>query len=84
VDVPNRHPQIHYLVVNHSSSPVGDVTATVILRAENGSTPLSQFSFRVPRLDAYESKELVSAIDQLNPATLPDWRQTHTEVSLGQ
>lgn len=81
-NIPGRRPEIHYLVVNHSGSPVPETTVTVMLSSEEDGSPLSQFAFRTPRLDAYESKEMVNSIDPLKQAAPKDWRHTRVDISL--
>lgn len=82
-DSPSRHPQVHYLVVNHSNEPIVGLTVSVNLQSRDGHAPVSHFSFRVPRLEAYESREMINAVDHLNPpAASSDWRQLRAELSL--
>ena len=84
-DVPDRQPQIHYIVVNHTNEALSGLVVTVTLRASTDQAPLSQFSFRAPRLGPYESKEMISTIERLNrPVDLPDWRDVQTEVQLSR
>ena len=82
----NRKPQIHYLVVNHSSSPLNSVTVFVTLRATQakpGQPPLSRFSFRSPILAAFEAKEMASPIERvIGPLDLPDWQDLHADVEV--
>jgi hypothetical protein len=82
-DVPDQRPQIHYLVVNHTNTVLNGTLVNVTLRASGSDTPLSQFSFRTPRLGPYEYKEMVSTIERLNrPLELPDWRDVLAETEL--
>jgi hypothetical protein len=86
-DLPDRPPQIHYLVVNHSNVPLIGVTVNVTLRTTGGETqsPLSQFAFRAPRLGPYESKEMVSSIERFNrQVSLPDWQELRAEIQIAQ
>jgi hypothetical protein len=82
----NRKPQIHYLVVNHSSAPLSSVMVYVTLRALNakpGQAPLARLAFRAPDLAAYEAKEMFSAIERVSsPLDLPDWRDLHADVEV--
>ena len=82
----NKKPQIHYLVVNHSSAPLASVTVYVTLRASHlkpGEPPLSRFSFRSPALAAYEAKEMASPIERVvGPLKLPDWQDLHADVDV--
>jgi hypothetical protein len=82
----NRKPQIHYLVVNHSSAPLRSVMVYVTLRSSNakpGQAPLARLAFRAPDLAAYEAKEMFSAIERVSsPLDLPDWRDLHADVEV--
>jgi hypothetical protein len=82
----NKKPQIHYLVVNHSSAPLSGVTVYVTLRATSskpGQPPLSRFSFRSPDLMAFEAKEMASPIERVvGPLDLPDWQDLHADVEV--
>jgi hypothetical protein len=81
-----RNPEIHYLVVNHSSALLNGVTVFVTLRsraAQPNQPPLSQFSFRMPNLGPYESREMTSAIEKVTrPGPLPDWRDLIVQVDV--
>lgn len=84
-DIPNRPPQIHYLVVNHSNLPLQGVTVNVTLRSTSSEAPLSQFAFRAPRLGPYESKEMISSIERMSHAvTLPAWQELRTEIQISR
>jgi hypothetical protein len=82
----NRKPQIRYLVVNHSSSPLNSVMVYVTLRTANakpGQAPLARLSFRAPDLAAFEAKEMFSSIERIsNPLDLPDWRDLRADVEV--
>ena len=82
----NKKPQIHYLVVNHSSAPLGSVTVYVTLRASRpkpGQPPLSRFTFRSPSLAAFEAKEMASPIERvIGPLDLPDWQDLRADVQV--
>lgn len=84
-DIPNRPPQIHYLVVNHSNLPLQGVTVNVTLRSTASEAPLSQFAFRAPRLGPYESKEMISTIERMDRAiSLPPWQDLRTEIQVSR
>jgi len=84
----NKKSEIHYLVVNHSSADLSDMTIFVTLRTANskpGQPPLSRFSFRAPSLAPFESKEMVSPIEKVSRAmSLPEWQDLRAEVQIGQ
>jgi hypothetical protein len=71
--------------VNHTNGSLSGVVVNVTLRAAGNQPPLSQFSFRSPRLAPYESKEMVSSIERLNrPLETPDWRDVQAEIEYQQ
>ena len=82
----NKKPQIHYLVVNHSSAPLSSVTVYVTLRAADatpGQPPIARLNFRSPALAAFEAKEMFSSIEQASaPLDLPDWQDLHADVEV--
>jgi hypothetical protein len=82
----NKKSEIHYLVVNHSSADLSDVTVYVTLRTANpkpGQPPLCRFNFRAPSLGPFESKELTSSIEKLNRSvTLPEWQDLRSDVQI--
>ena len=84
----NKKSEIHYLVVNHSSAGLADMTVYVTLRtaaAKPGQAPLCRFSFRAPGLAPFESKEMTSPIEKLSRSmVLPDWRDVRADVQVGQ
>lgn len=82
--IPERRPELHYLVVNHSNVALAGVVVSVTLRASTDSSPVAQFSFRTPRMNAFESKEMVSAVEKVNSANLPDWRRVHADIHIVQ
>jgi len=82
----NKKPQIHYLVVNHSSAPLNSVTVFVTLRnmsAKGGQPPLARLTFRSPNLAAFEAKEMASPIERVSgPLDLPDWQDLRADVEV--
>ncbi len=85
---PNKKPEIHYLVVNHSPVVLSDVTVYVTLRmgsAKPGEPPLSRFSFRAPNVPAFESKEMSSTIEKVaRELTFPEWQDVKAEIIVGK
>ncbi len=82
----NKKPQIHYLVVNHSSAPLNSMTVYVTLRASNakpGQAPIAKMTFRSPALAAFEAKEMFNSIEHA-PAQvdLPDWQDLRADVEV--
>ncbi len=82
----NKKPQIRYLVVNHSSAPLGSVMVYVTLRAidaKPGQPPLARLTFRSPDLAAFEAKEMASPIEGVSgPLDLPDWQDLRADVDV--
>jgi hypothetical protein len=82
----NKKPQIHYLVVNHSSAPLASMTVYVTLRATTanpGQAPIARLNFRSPALAAFEAKEMFSSIERaVAPVELPDWQDLHADVEV--
>jgi hypothetical protein len=83
----NKRPQIHYLVVNHSSAPLSSVTVYVTLRATNakpGQAPIARLNFRSPALAAFEAKEMFSSIERATTGSvdLPDWQDLRADVDV--
>jgi len=84
----NKKSEIHYLVVNHSSADLSDMTLYVTLRNANakpGQPPVARFSFRAPGLGPFESKEMSSPIEKLTKSvSLPDWQDLRSEVQIAK
>ncbi|MGH9645406.1 MAG: hypothetical protein ACRD4E_01200, partial [Bryobacteraceae bacterium] len=82
----NKKPQIHYLVVNHSSAPLHSMTVYVTLRATNarsGQPPIAKITFRSPALAGFEAKEMFSSIERATaPVDLPDWQDLRADVDV--
>ncbi|MEO8098321.1 MAG: hypothetical protein ABI811_11520 [Acidobacteriota bacterium] len=82
---PEKSPEIHYLVVNHSGTNVAGLNVSVTLRSGPDQFPLTQFSFRAPNIGPYESREMVSYIKNMNRSVpLPDWQDVHAETQIAQ
>lgn len=82
--IPDRRPELHYLVVNHSNVAISGVVVQVTLRNAADASSVSQFSFRTPRLGAYESREMVSTIERMNAGNVPDWRRVEADLHIVQ
>ena len=82
----NKKPQIHYLVVNHSSAPLNSMTVYVTLRAsaaKPGQAPIAKITFRSPALAAFEAKEMFSSIERSTAQVdLPDWQDLRADVEV--
>jgi hypothetical protein len=78
--------EVQYLVINHSDADISDANVFVTLRsAKPGLAPLCRFSFKVPSLGPFESKEMSSPIGNPTRAvSLPDWQEIRAEVQISQ
>jgi hypothetical protein len=73
------------LVVNHSPASIADLAGTVTLRPRGDRTaaPSGTFSFKVPSLGPYESKEVTAVLDtKLRIYELPDWQNMDAELRI--
>jgi hypothetical protein len=82
----NKKSEVQYLVVNHSDADISDANVFVTLRsAKPGQAPVCRFSFKVPSLGPFESKEMSSPIEKATRAiSLPDWQDLRAEVQISQ
>jgi hypothetical protein len=69
---------VQFVVVNHSSAEIGDLGASVNLKAvtvKGEQEPVGTFSFKIPSLGPDESKDLkVPLTTKLRVYELPDWQ----------
>jgi len=69
---------VQFVVVNHSAAEIGDLAADVNLKgvtARGEQQPVGTFSFKIPLLGPYESKDLKATVDtKLRVYELPDWQ----------
>jgi hypothetical protein len=80
-----RKSEVQYLVVNHSDAQVSGANAFITLRSKPGQAPLCRFSFKVPALGPFESKEMSSPIERTARAvSLPDWQELRAEVQISK
>jgi len=83
-DAPKKS-EVQYLVVNHSDADISDANVFVTLRsAKPGQPPICRFSFKVPSLGPFESKEMSSPIEKSRALSLPDWQDLRAEVQISQ
>ncbi len=82
----NRKSQLQYLVVNHSSTRLSDVTLKIAVRStsdSSGSAPLFTLSVVLPSLGPYQSKEIKTDLDAgLRSASLPEWENLRADVQV--
>jgi hypothetical protein len=88
VTEPGKSPEIHYLVVNHSGAALLNATVTVTLHAADATAdqaPISRFSFKVPELGGYRSKDMISPVDKLGKASdMPNWQDLRADVEIAR
>ncbi len=69
---------IQFVVINHSGAEISDLAAMVSLKAvtvRREKLAVGTFSFKVPLLGPYESKDLTATVDtKLRVYELPDWQ----------
>jgi hypothetical protein len=82
----NKKSEVQYLVVNHSSADISDANIFVTLHSvKPGQPPVCRFSFKVPSLAPFESKEMSSPIEKATRAvSLPDWQDLRADVQISQ
>jgi hypothetical protein len=79
----NRKSQVQYIVVNHSAAEIADITLHVTVRGEGRTQPICAFSFRLPSLGPFESKELSMPIEKpARGVELPEWQNLRTEFQI--
>jgi hypothetical protein len=83
---PAKKSEVQYMVINHSDADISDVNVFITLRSvKPGQPPVCRFSFKVPALGPFESKEMSSPIEKSTKAvTLPDWQDLRSDVQISQ
>jgi hypothetical protein len=83
---PKQKPQIRFVVVNHSGAEIADLAANVNLwarTAKSDEEAVGTFSFKLPSLGAYESKEMSGPLNtKLRVYELPDWQNLVAELQI--
>jgi hypothetical protein len=84
---PNHRPQVQYIVVNHSATPLTGMLIKIAVRSSTqaaGAAPLFTVSAVVPSLAPHQSKEIRTDLDsELRSSAIPDWEYLRTEVQVG-
>lgn len=82
----NKKSEVQYLVVNHSAADVSNVNVFITLHGvKPGQPPVCRFSFKVPSLGPFESKEMSSPIEKVPPTfSLPPWQDLRADVQISQ
>ncbi len=77
---------VKFLVVNHSSADLSGIGADVALRpvtAKPDQEPVTEFSFKLPNLGPYESREVsVPAKTKFRAYEIPDWQFLRADVEI--
>ncbi len=86
VTAADKKSEVQYLIVNHSDADISGGNVFVTLRSiKPGQAPVCRFSFKVPTLGPFESKEMSSPIGSSTRAvSLPDWQEIRAEVQISQ
>jgi hypothetical protein len=83
---PKKKSQVRFVVVNHSGAEIADLGANVNLwarTAKSDEEAVGTFSFKLPSLGAYESKEMSAALNtKLRVYELPDWQNLTAEIQI--
>jgi hypothetical protein len=81
-----KRPEVRFVVVNHSGAEIADLAANVNLwarTAKSDEETVGTFSFKVPSLGAYESRELSGVLNtKLRVYELPDWQNLVAEIQI--
>jgi hypothetical protein len=86
VETPQHQTEARFVVVNHSGADISDLAATVNIwgrTAKSEEEAAGTFSFKLPSLKPYESKEAVAPLaTKLKVYELPDWQNVSAEVQI--
>ena len=83
---PRKKPEVRFVVVNHSGAEISDLVANVNLwarTAKSDEEAVGSFSFKLPSLGPYESKELSAPLTtKLRVYELPDWQNLVADIQI--
>ncbi len=83
-----HHPQVRFIVVNHSSAELNDLNANVTIYASTSRSEedsVGTFSFKLDTIAGNESKEMTEPFTtKLKIYELPDWQNATADVQLTQ
>jgi hypothetical protein len=78
--------EVRYVVVNHSGAEIQDLAVNANLQARTSKKdeePVGTFTFKIPSLGPYESKEMNSVVDtKLKVYELPDWQNLDLRLQI--
>jgi len=81
-----KKPEARFIVVNHGSNEIDDISATVTLWASTSRSEedsVGTFQFKIPAIGPQEAKELSAPFNtKLKFYELPDWQNTTPEVQI--
>jgi hypothetical protein len=84
----NRRPQLEFIVVNHSSTPLSDIGLQIAVRSASstsGVAPLFRVSTTVASLGPYQSREFRAELDtEVHATDVPDWQSLRADVRITQ
>lgn len=85
-ELPKKKAEARFLVVNHSGADIAVLAANVNLwarTAKSDEEAVGTFSFKIPSLGPYESKEMTAPLNtKLRVYELPDWQNLNAEVQI--
>ncbi len=87
VTLPNKKPQLQYLVINHSANELTGLNINIAVHSAESptGTPLFRVSSIVPSLAANQSKEIRTDLDLgLKADSIPDWQSLRTEILIAR
>ena len=82
----NKRPQLEYLVINHSSSDLTNLSVHLVIRSADSSSeePLFTVTSTISSLAPFQSKEIHAEVNSaLQPSDIPDWQSLRPEVVFG-
>jgi hypothetical protein len=85
VENAKKQTEARFVVVNHSGAEISNLAGTVnlVARVDKQQTPAGEFTFSVPSLGPYESKDMTAPVNTtLKVYELPDWQFVSTQVQV--
>jgi hypothetical protein len=87
----NHRPQLEFIVVNHSATPLSDIGLQIAVRSASanagnaGVAPLFRVSTTVASLGAYQSREFRAELaPEVHATDVPDWQSLRADVRITQ
>jgi hypothetical protein len=85
--LPNKKPQLQFIVINHSASELTGLNIRIGVRSVDtpSDAPLFTVSSVIAALGPNQSKEVRTDVSSAIPASeIPDWQSLRTEVLIGR